>query len=52
MMLFRLCFNCFNSSSECCALRYGYDINVGRCSAVAIKEKLHYGFRNIAIAAV
>jgi len=38
MTLFR-CFNCFNSSSECCALHYDYDINVGRCStAVAIKK--------------
>ena len=26
-----VCFNCFSSSSECCALRYCYDINVGRC---------------------
>ena len=48
----QICFNCFNISSECCALRYGYDINVGRCSAAAIKEKVHYAFRNIAIAAV
>jgi len=48
----QICFNCFNSSSKCCALRYGYDINVGRCSAVAIKEKVHYAFHNIAIAAV
>ena len=45
MTLFR-CFNCFNSSSECCALHYDYDINVDRCSAVAIKEKVRYGFRN------
>ena len=35
----QICFNCFNSSSEWCALRYDYDINVGRCSAVAIKKK-------------
>ena len=48
----QICFNCFNSSSECCALRYGYDINVGRCSVAAIKEKVNYAFRNIAIAAV
>jgi len=48
----QICFNCFNSSSECCALRYDYDINVGRCSAVAIKERMRYVFRNIAIAAV
>ena len=46
----QICFNnCSNSSSECCTLRYGYDINVGRCSAA---EKVRYGFRNIAIAAV
>ena len=32
--------------------RYDYDINVGRCSAVAIKEKVRYGLRKIAIAAV
>jgi len=48
----QICFNCFNSSSECCATRYDYDINVGRCSAVAIKEKVRYEFRKIAIAAV
>ena len=48
----QICFNCFNSSSKCCALRYGYDINVGRCSAAAIKVKVCYGFRNIATAAV
>ena len=39
----QICFNCFNSSSECYALRYGYDINVGRCSAAAIKKRMHYG---------
>jgi len=48
----QICFNCFNSSSECCALRYDYDINASRCSAVAIKEKVRYEFRKIAIAAV
>jgi len=50
----QICFNCFNSSSECCALRYDYDIrpNASRCSTVAIKEKVRYEFRKIAIAAV
>ena len=48
----QICFNCFNSSSECCALRYDYDINVGRCSAVAIKEKVRYECRKIANADV
>jgi len=42
---------CFNISSECCALRYDYDI-IGRCSAVAIKENVRYEFSKIAIAAV
>jgi len=41
----QICFNCFNSSSECCALCYDYDINASRCSAVAIKEKVCYEFR-------
>ena len=47
----QICFNCFNSSSECCALRYDYVINASRCSAMAIKEKVRYEFRKIAIAA-